>query len=349
MPPHADVLQWEHLPFPRSLPQFQKLFPDDAACARYLESAKWPKGFVCPHCGEKGEPIRLATRPGVLACRPCRKQTSLTVGTVMSRTHTPLTVWFWGAYLVSSMTPGMSAVQFQRQLGLGRYETAFQILHKLRAGMVRPDRDRIGGNLSRRDHVEIDETYIGGVTRGEGKGVHADDKTLVVAAVEVRTRPPKKGDKPERRGGRYAGRLRLEIAANRGAKALCEFVEAAVEPGAMVITDAWGGYNSLGERGYQHLPVVESSNPDVAEEFLPIVHLVFSNLKAWLQGTHHGRVSPKHLQTYLNEFVFRFNRRFYPFNAFRSLLGIGTNGEGPTYDGLYSGDWQHHTLASRHG
>ena len=349
MPPHADVLQWEHLPFPRSLPQFQKLFPDDAACARYLERAKWPKGFVCPYCDEKGEPFRMTTRPTVLTCRSCRRQHSLTTGTVMQNTHSPLTTWFWGAYLVSSMTPGMSAMQFQRQLGLSRYETAFQILHKLRAGMVRQDRDRIGGNLARGDHVEIDETYIGGVTRGEGKGVHADDKTLVVAAVEVRTRPAKKGDKPMRRGGRYAGRLRLEIAPTRGAKSLTGFVEAAVEPGAMVITDAWGGYNGLAKLGYQHLPVVESNNPEVAEEYLPIVHLVFSNLKAWLAGTHHGAISHKHLQTYLNEFTFRFNRRFYPFNAFRSLLGIGTNGEGPTYDGLYSGEWKHHSLATQHG
>lgn len=214
--------------------------------------------------------------------------------------------------------------------------------------MVRQGRDKIGGNLGRGDHVEIDETYIGGVTRGEGKGVHADDKTLVVAAVEVRTRPAKKGDKPMRRGGRYAGRLRLEIAPTRGAKSLTAFVEAAVEPGTMVITDAWGGYNGLAALGYQHLPVVEAGQPDVAEEYLPIVHLVFSNLKAWLAGTHHGAISHKHLQTYLNEFTFRSNRRFYPFNAFRSLLGIGTNGEGPTYDGLYSGEWKHHSLATQH-
>jgi hypothetical protein len=341
------VLQWEHLPFPKSLKSFQRLFPDDDACARYLEGAKWPKGFVCPHCKAKGEPIRLATRPGVLACRPCRKQTSLTVGTVMQRTHSPLTTLFWAAYLIATMTPGISGVQLERQLELSR-ETAFNILHKLRAGMVRQNRDRIGGNLARGDHVEIDETYIGGVTRGEGKGPHADDKTLVVAAVEVRTRPAKKGDKPMRRGGRYAGRLRLEIVSNRGARALTTFVEQAVEPGAMVITDAWGGYNSLGARGYQHLPVIEGGDPAVAEEFLPIVHLVFSNLKTWLNGTHHGAVSAKHLQAYLNEFTFRFNRRFYPFNAFRSLLGIGTNGEGPTYDGLYEGTWKHPTMASHH-
>lgn len=344
MLPFADVLQWEHLPFPRSLRDFQRLFPNDDACARWLEGAKWPKGFECPHCHGKGEPQRLESRPSVLACRACRKQTSITVGTVMERTHTPLTIWFWAAYLVSSMTPGISAVQLQRQVGLTRYETTFQILHKLRAGMVRPNRDQIGGNLARGDHVEVDECYIGGETRGKGKGVHADEKTLVVAAVEVRTRPAKKGDKPMRRGGRYAGRLRLEIAPTRGEKSLCGFVEAAVAPGAIVITDAAPAYKNLEKLGYAHLPVVEGGNPEVAEEYLPIVHLVFSNLKAWLQGTHHGRVEPKHLQTYLNEFTFRFNRRFYPFNAFRSLLGIGANGESPTYDGLYSGEWKHPSI-----
>lgn len=342
MPPYADVLQWEHLPFPKNLRDFQRLFPDDEACARYLEGAKWPKGFKCPHCDEKGEPFRMATRTQVLTCRHCRKQTSLTVDTVMARTHTPLSVWFWGAYLVSTLTPGLSAVQFQRQIGLNRYETAFQILHKLRAGMVRPGRDRIGGNLARRDHVEIDETWVGGATRGEGRGVH--DQTLVVGAVEVRQRPPKKGDKPTRRGGRYAGRLRLEAVPDRTAKSLCGFVENAVEPGAIVVTDAAPSYRGLEKLGYAHLPVVEANDPAVAEEYLPIIHMAFSNLKAWLQGTHHGAVSPKHLQTYLNEFTFRFNRRFYPFNAFRSLLGIGTNGEGPTYDGLYSGEWKHHSL-----
>ena len=316
--------------FPTSIPEFQRVFPDDAACAKYLEAVRWPDGFTCPKCGVVGEPYRFATRKSVvLRCRPCQVNTSLTAGTVMQGTHTPLSTWFWGAYLVTTQTPGMSALQFQRQLGLGCYETAFQILHKLRAGMVRPNRDPIGGNLARGDHIEVDECYIGGETRGKGKGPHADEKSLIIAAVEVRTKKTKDG-KPMRRGGRYAGRLRIEIAPDRTEKALCGFVEAAVALGAIVITDAAPAYNSLGTRGYAHLPVVEGGDPQVAEEYLPIVHLVFSNLKAWLKGTHHGRVEPKHLQTYLNEFAFRFNRRFYPFNGFRSLLGIGANGEAPT-------------------
>ena len=165
-----DVLDRADLPFPHSLPEFQRLFPDDAACAAYLEKARWGDGFACPHCGTAGEPFHFENRPGILRCRKCRQNTGLTVGTVMERSHTPLNVWFWAAYLVASQTPGMSAVQFQRQLGLSRYETAFQILHKLRSGMVRPNQDRIGGQP--KNHVEVDETWVGGRTRGEGRGVH---------------------------------------------------------------------------------------------------------------------------------------------------------------------------------
>lgn len=253
----------------------------------------------------------------------------------MERTHTPLSVWFWAAYLVSSQTPGMSATQFQRQIALSRYETAFQILHKLRAGMVRPDQDRIGGRPN--EHVEIDEAYVGGRTRGKGRGV--TDKVLVACAVEVRQRKP--GTKlDERKAGRYAGRVRLASVADRGANSLCGFGESAITPGTQIVSDDWSGYASLGQRGYAHLAVAERGDPRVADVFLPIVHLVFSNLKSWLNGTLHG-VSHHHLQAYLNEFTFRFNRRFYPFNAFRSLLGIAGDVTAPTYAQLYSGDWQH--------
>ena len=332
-----DVHQRGDLRLPQSLPEFQRLFPDDAACAAYLEKTRWSGGFICPHCQVAGEPFRFANRPGILRCRKCRRDTGLTVGTVMARSHTPLSVWFWSAYLVSSQTPGMSAVQLQRQLGLSRYETAFQILHKLRAGMVRPDQDRIGGRPG--EHVEVDETWVGGRTRGKGRGVH--DKVLVVSAVEVRQREP--GTKlDKRKGGRYAGRVRLAIVPDRSAESLCGFVERAVVAGTSLVTDDWSGYARLGKRGYKHLAIAERGDPQVAEEYLPIIHLVFANLKTWLNGTHHG-VSHQHLQAYLNEFTFRFNRRFYPFNAFRSLLGIAGGVTAPTYAELYSGVWKHPT------
>jgi hypothetical protein len=247
-----DIHQRDELAFPQSLPEFQKLFPDDAACATYLGRARWPHGFVCPHCGVIGEPFRITTRPSVLECRACRRQTGLLAGTVMERSHTSLSVWFWAAYLVASQTPGMSAVQFQRQLGLTRYETAFAILHKLRAGMVRPDQDRIGGQA--KEHVEVDETWVGGRTRGEGRGIH--HKTLVSAAVEVRHRKPGTAQ-DKRRDGRFAGRVRLAIVADRSADSLCRFVENAVMPGSLIITDDWSGYASLRKRGYDHHPIAE--------------------------------------------------------------------------------------------
>ena len=298
-----DVLERSDLPFPRSLPEFQRLFPDEVACSAYLERARWGDGFVCPCCGTSGDPYRFANRPTVLRCRHCQHDSYLTAGTVMERTHTPLSVWFWATYLVASQTPGMSAVQFQRQLGLPRYETAFQILHKLRAGMVRPDQDRIGGNPG--EHVEADETYVGGRTRGKTRGVH--DMVLVAGAVEVKQRKHG-GSLNKRRTGRYAGRVRLTVVPDRSAKSLGGFIE-----------------RTVAERG----------DMQVAETFLPIIHLVFSNLKTWLRGIHHG-VSPQHLQAYLNEFTFRFNCRFYPFNAFRSLLGIAGDVTAPTYAELYA-------------
>jgi len=334
-----DVLDINDLPFPQSLPEFQRHFPDDNACADYLERARWIDGFTCPHCLEVGEPFRISTRPGVLVCRKCRHEEGLTVGMVMERSHTPLRTWFWAAYLVATQTPAISAVQFQRQLGLTRYETAFGILHKLRAGMVRPDQDRIGGQPA--NHVELDEALIGGKTRGKGSGVH--HKTLVAAAVEVRHREPGTAQ-DKRKDGRYAGRVRLAVVADRSADSLGGFVQSAVMPGTLIVSDDWSGYGSLRKLGYDHHAIAECGNPEIAEEFMPMIHLVFSNLKAWLNGTHHG-VSPKHLQAYLNEFTFRFNRRFYPFNAFRSLLGIAGGAEAPTYAPLYSGDWIHPTCS----
>lgn len=326
-----DVLERDDLPFPRSLPDFQRLFPDEAFCAAYLEHARWSDGFVCRYCGTADEPYRFANRSGVLRCRHCGRDTSLTAGTVMERTHTPLSVWFWAAYLVASQTPGMSAVQFQRQLGLSRYETAFQILHKLRAGMVRPDQDRIGGKAE--EVVEADETWVGGRTRGKGRGVH--DMVLVAGAVEVRQRKRATSSLNKRKNGRYAGRVRLALVSDRSAKSLGGFIESAVAPGARIITDDWSGYAGLAARNYLHTAVAQRGDPQVAEEFMPIIHLVFSNLKTWLRGIHHG-VSPQHLQAYLNEFTFRFNRRFYPFNAFRSLLGIAGDVTAHTYAELYA-------------
>jgi hypothetical protein len=214
---------------PKSLPEFQRVFPDDQACLTYLCAARFPEGFVCPYCGWSGKPYRFETRPDMLRCRSCRRDTRLTAGTIMQKSKIPLCTWFWGAFLVTSLTPGMSTLQFQKMLGIKRYETAFNMLHKLRAAMVRPERDPIGGEWP----VEVDETYIGGTTQGEGRGRH--HKTLVAGIVEVR--PRKKapgpdpnlpsGQRPQHRGGHgrgfIAGRLRLHRSLTCAFADICVF------------------------------------------------------------------------------------------------------------------------------
>lgn len=329
------------MPDPRSLPEFARRFPDDASCIEYLIGVRWPEGFACPWCGWTGTPYRFTNKPAVLRCRQCQRDISLLADTVMEGSHTPLHVWFWAAYLVTSQTPGMSAVQFQRQLGLKRNETAFNMLHKLRAAMVRPERDRIGGSGQHDDwRVEVDEAYVGGRTRGEGRGV--THKALVGVAVEVRDKP----GGPRAKSGKFTrrdvvgGRVRLRHLDDRSPASCVAFVQEAVEPGSIVVTDGYVGYDGLRALGYWHEPEDTYGDPEVVEAYLPMCHVVISNLKTWLLGTHHG-VSPKHLQAYLNEFVFRFNRRFYPMTAFHSVLGIAVRVEGPTYEGLYRGTWRH--------
>lgn len=331
--------------FPTTLPDFQKVFPDDRACAAYLEQLRWPEIFCCPKCGTSGEPFRFKNRLGVLRCRFCRVDVSLTAQTVMDHTHTPLSTWFWAAYLITTQTPGESALQFQRQLGLSRYETAYQILHKLRSGMVRPDRDTIGGEHT----VEVDETLIGGRTRGEGHGVH--HKVYVIGAVEVRERKDgedrssedshdshKDGIPLKKRT--YAGRVRLQVIKDRKTATCERFIQENLRPDTRIKTDGWTGYDRLGELGWPHYGLALNADPELTQEHLPMIHLVFSNLKSWILGTHHG-ISQQHLQAYLNEYTFRFNRRFYPMTSFNSVLGLAAHAVPPTYNGLYSGEWKH--------
>lgn len=321
------------LPSPKSLPDFQRLFPDDQACRTYLYAVRFPSGFVCPYCSKAIEPYHFQTRPDMFRCRNCRRDTRLTAGTIMQKSKVPLCTWFWGAFLVTSLTPGMSALQFQKMLGIKRYETAFNMMHKLRAAMVRPGRDPIGGEWP----VEVDETYIGGTTKGEGRGRH--HKTLVAGIVEVRPRmkapgpdPNLTSSQPQHRGGHgrcfIAGRLRLQVIPNRKRETLESFVLANTQLGTEARTDGWGGYDNLSNLGYRHVAVSIQGDQAKTDQHLPMIHIVFGNLDAWLLGTHHG-VSSKHLQGYLDEFVFRFNRRFWPMVAFDSVLKIAARTETP--------------------
>ena len=219
----------------------------------------------------------------------------------MHATRPPLQTGFWGAYLVTTQTLGMSALQFQRPLGLSRYETAFQWRHKRRTGMVRPDRDRLGAQWP----AEEDEARIGGKTRGEGRGGH--HKVYVAGAVEVRQKQDKRG-----RHTIYTGRLCLPGVNDRGKRSLEMFVTDNVAPRRIITTDGWQGYDNLTALGYDHKSVVLDGDTEIIE-------------KARRLGTHHGVRSP-HLPAYLDQFVFRFNRRFYPMTAFVSAPGIGARG-----------------------
>lgn len=301
--------------FPETLPAFAARFGTEDACFRYIIDSRWPDGFRCAGCGSTEAYERTDRR--ALQCKRCDKVHSATAGTVMHGSRQPLCSWLWAAYLVITSKRGISAVEVQNQLGIRRYEVSFNMLHKLRAAMVSPDRTPLAGQ------VEVDETYLGGPERGgQGKG----GKAVIVGAVEVR----------ESGAGRL--RLRLVPSANRGP--LFKFIKDNVQPGSTVITDAAQVYQTLHWEGYGH-ELQSTASGDPQDAVLPHLHIAFSNLKTWLLGTHHGRVSRKHLQAYLNEFVFRFNRRGNLYAAFQTLLGLSAKVKGPTYEGLYEGTFQH--------
>jgi transposase-like protein len=280
---------------PEDLPQdflaFNARFGTDEQCREYLLQARWPDGFRCDGCGHD-DAYTLRTRL-VYECVACGKQHSLLAGTIFAQTKTGLARWFLAIYLVTSSKGGIAATELQRQLGLGSYQTAWSWLHKIRTAMVRPNRAPLAGR------VEADETYVGGPRPGK-RGRLAAGKTLVAGAVEA-------GRGKAR--GRRLGRLRLAAVPAASAAGLGEFLGAAVAAPATVATDGWGGYRGLPAKGYDHEPVDLSASWGDAVLRLPGIHLVFSLAKRWLLGTHQGAVSPKHLPAYLDEYVFRFNRR----------------------------------------
>ena len=273
--------------YPRTWSQFLRWFPDDAACLAYLERLRWGDGFECPACGSIREPYK--TTRGRLTCRACKHQTTITAGTIFEGTRTPLTSWFAAVWHVTSQKQGVSALGLQRVLGLGSYQTAWAMLHKLRRAMVRPGRDRLRGE------VEVDETYLGGEEPGV-IGRKTDKKAIVVVAVEVH-RP------------RGFGRIRLKRVPDVTAESLVPFVQDAVEPGAVVRTDGWTAYASLSNHGYIHNVRNQSRSKKPPHKLLPGPHRIASLVKRWLLGTHQGSIALTHVDYYLDEYTFRFNRR----------------------------------------
>ena len=276
--------------YPRSLGEFQAWFRTDADCFDYLEWLRWPAGFACTGCGHK-RGWRLGD--GRFQCSGCGGRTSVTAGTIFDRTRTPLTVWFNACWQFATGKDGISALSLKRTLEIGSYQTAWAMLHRLRSVLVRPGRDRLEAV------VEVDETYIGGLETGLSGGRARGKKVLVGIGVEIR----------EPRG---IGRCRMRPLTDGSASSLHPFVEDHVKPGARVVTDGWQGYSGLEKLGYVHdrrsQRAARACGED-ADKLLPAVHRVASLAKRWLLGTHQGSVDDAHLASYLNEFVFRFNRR----------------------------------------
>jgi transposase-like protein len=278
--------------YPRTWSEFLDWFSSDEACMAYLERLRWPHGFACASCGSMTPPYRASrTR---LMCKNCQHQGTVTAGTIFDKTRTPLRVWLAAAWYLTNQKQGVSALGLQRVLGLGSYQTAWTMLHRFRRAMVRPDRDRLKGL------VEVDEAYLAITDRQQPiSAVGRKSKTskvLIVLAVEI-LQP--KG----------FGRIRLRRIANDSKECVLPFVQSAVEPGSRVRTDGSAAYRPLRELGYDHERTVTLGAVAPAHVTMPGVHRVAALLKRWILGTHHGSVQPEHLDAYLDEFVFRFNRR----------------------------------------
>jgi transposase-like protein len=281
--------------FPSTLLEFQTQFPDETSCWTYLREARWPRGFQCPRCGGRGS--HFLARRRLEQCRHCRYQSSVTAGTVFHGARVPLRVWFLGIYYLARHKQGISALQFQRDTGLRSYQTAWTLLHKLRSAFSGDRSPRLHGR------VEADETYIGGHSPGwTGRGVGKSGVAIVV----------------ERRK-HSAGLARLLVIPRATTAVLTSFIQASIDPDeSVVFTDAWNAYTALGDLGIRHRSRKAGHRRESVHD-LPWAHTIFGNLKNWLRGTFHG-VSAKHLQRYLDEFTYRFNRRWRETELFLPAL-----------------------------
>ena len=292
--------------FPKTLREFQAEFAAEDACGEYLARCRWPDGFICPRCGHRQ--AYLLGSAQLWQCAGCRHQTSVTAGTILHRTKTLLTVWFWAAYLMTTDKRGLSALLLQRQLGLGNYETAWMMLHKFRRAMVNAHREPLRGE------VEVDDTWIGGTQAGlrGSRQLKGRKAALVLVAVEKRSQA--------------SGRIRMEVIPDFKAATLLAFLKKHVSPGATVYTDGLKSYSGLEEAGYRHVArnqPLRAALRKGTKSVVPLADRAIGNLQQWLIGTYHG-VSKDQLQVYLDEFVFRHNRRNQPMAAFQTLLGLGS-------------------------
>lgn len=273
--------------YPMTFDEFTKQFSTEEQCRNYLYRLRWPNGFACPKC-EHDKAWKIGDM--LYECANCGRQTSVIAGTIFQDTRKPLRKWFTAIWWVTTQKNGASAKGLQQILGLGSYKTAWTWLHKIRKAMVNPNRTKLSGT------VEVDETYNGGEENDGKRGRGTSNKSLVVIAVELLE------------GKNQLGRVRMKVVPDATKKSLQGFIKENVEMGSTVITDGWSSYASLGKEGYVHVIPKKFEVTD-EKNILPHVHMIVSLLKRWLLGTHQGAVGETHLQAYLDEYVFRFNRR----------------------------------------
>lgn len=274
--------------YPTTYQEFQKWFSNEDACRHFVFKCRWPQGFLCKTCGTDAEP--WTTGRGYFHCSKCGHEVSLTAGTIFEGTRKPLSTWFAAMWFVTSQKDGASALGLQRVLGFGSYQTAWVWLHKLRQAMVHPNMDQLRGR------IEVDETYIGGTSVGGKRGRGSEKKEIVVIAVEIHS--PK-----------GFGRIRMRRIPDVSGESLVPFICDIAAKGSEILTDGWKGYNATSKNGYKHNKVHISSSGDPAHISMPGVHRIAALVKRWLLSTHQSYVSPKHLEYYLDEYTFRFNRR----------------------------------------
>lgn len=270
--------------YPMTFREFITRFSTEEQCREYLFSLRFGDGFVCPKCAHK-EYWKVGDT--LYTCKNCRHQTSVIAGTIFQDTRKPLLDWFVAIWWITTQKNGASAEGLKQVLGLHSDQTAWTWLHKIRKAMVNPNRSKLSGT------VEIDETYVGGEAIGKhGRG--AENKVLVAIATEL--------------NGKKLGRCRMSIIADASSNSLHPFITENVEKGSTLVTDGWSGYSGIEKHGYAREIYIQKNAKD-GENLLPHIHTIISLLKRWLLGTHQGAVESKHLQSYLDEYVFRFNRR----------------------------------------
>jgi len=291
--------------------EFISRFSTEEQCRGYLYQIRFRDGFCCPNCGgDKSWKIGDV----LYQCSNCGRQTSVTAGTIFQDTRKSIRTWFIAIWWITTQKNGASAQGLQQVLGLKSYQTAWTWLHKIRTAMVNPNRSRLSGT------VEVDETLIGGIAEGK-RGRGAENKVLVAVAVEYEEKK--------------LGRCRMCIIQDASSDSLHHFIMENIQTGSNLLTDGWNGYNGIEKKGYKREIRIHSGEA-VDEKLLPHVHTIVSLLKRWLLGTHHGAVEEKHLQSYLDEYVFRFNRRKSAERGllFYRLLESAMQTETVTYDDL---------------